>query len=101
MDPNFENHAIIDPDKLDDYMDKYDVSNILNLNDKLLISFIDNQKIDKDKFSNFTSGNINVSIPIAPTITAHAKIFMSQFKNNPEFCLYTDTGSFFFNRKLP
>jgi hypothetical protein len=100
MDPNLENHAFIDPDKLDDYMDQYDVSHIINLNDKLLISYI--HKTDVGNYSHFDGNNVNVSISIASAITAYARIFMTKFKNNPEYILYyTDTDSYFFNKELP
>jgi len=36
--------------------------------------------------------NLNISIPIASSITAMARVYISQFKNNPLFyLLYTDT----------
>jgi hypothetical protein len=43
----------------------------------------------------------NVSIGIASTITAHARIYMSQFKNNLEINLYySDTDSVYTDSEL-
>ena len=42
------------------------------------------------------------SIAIASAITAYARVFMSQFKNNPYIELYyTDTDSIFIKGELP
>ena len=43
---------------------------------------------------------INIAIGIA--ISAYSRIYMSMFKNNPDFKLfYTDTDSYFFDKPLP
>jgi len=44
----------------------------------------------------------NTSIAIASTITAYARIYISQFKNNLNFNLYySDTNSVYVDRLLP
>jgi hypothetical protein len=96
MSPHFENHSIIDADSLDFFIDRFDVLDYKKLsNNKLLISFNDNKnnkdlnKIKKDRL-------ISVSVSIASAITSYARIFMSKFKNNPDFKLYySDTDSLF------
>jgi len=61
--------------------------------------------VDSIKFDNFylvglksesIEDNSNISIGVASAITAYARIFMSQFKNNPLIKLYyTDTDSIY------
>lgn len=69
------------------------VNGIMKLGDKVLVQY---RSEDKDQhtmlYSNLETHNI--SIGIAAAITAYARIFMSQFKNNPNFNLYySDTDS--------
>lgn len=124
MDPLFENHSIINLDELDEYFDKYEIKDIKELNafsttgegNKLLISYLfkdyqntsdtNNSQDNSDKkTSNLVnlerSINKNVSISIASAITAYARIFMSQFKNNPNYKIYyTDTDSLYTDKPL-
>jgi len=55
-----------------------------------------------ERFTNAFNSNYEnhiTSIPIAAAITAEARIYMSQFKNNPNFKLYyTDTDSIFIDK---
>lgn len=45
--------------------------------------------------------NLNISIPIASSITALSRVYMSQFKNKPLFdLLYTDTDSAFTDKTI-
>jgi hypothetical protein len=102
MNPNFESHSIINSDKLDEYIDSFDVVDFkdLNINSKLLISYKDKKKIENNKFLT-DKNDINVSIPIASSITAYARIFMSKYKNNLDYkILYTDTDSMFIDSEL-
>jgi hypothetical protein len=69
-------------------------------NNRLLYSILDKNKYSNieadDKFSK------DISISISAAITAYARIFMSKFKNNPNFILlYTDTDSLFIIGDLP
>ena len=110
--PEFNSHAIIDVSELDNYISKYDVidtielsrmssSNItddaldnVNGSNSLLITYNEKHNLPAD--SNKFRGKKNVSVSIASGITAYSRIFMSQFKNNPNFILlYTDTDSLF------
>ena len=51
--------------------------------------------------SNYEDNHMS-SIGISAAVTAEARIFMDQFKNNPELELYyTDTDSAFFDKPLP
>ena len=114
MNPELENYTIIDNDELDTYFSQYIIKNIIHLNsknldnndnNKLLISYLN--KNSEDKLNNFTHFNgkskkiPNISVPIAAAITANARIFMSQFKNDPNLTIYyTDTDSLFTNKPL-
>jgi len=103
MDPNFENHVITKNENINSYLNKYKVIDFKQISDgKVLISYI---KKDDFEFSNFkTSGNIkniNVSVSISSAITAYARMFMSKFKNNPNYNLYyTDTDSVYTDKPL-
>jgi len=100
MDPNFENNLIIEELDLDSYMDKFVVLEYTGLcNNKLLICYKNTEGNIPNSMSKERTKN--VSVPIASAITAYARIFMSQFKNNPEFLLYySDTDSIYVDREL-
>jgi hypothetical protein len=50
---------------------------------------------------NSHNANLNISIPIASSIIAMARVYMSQFKKNPLFhLLYTDTDSAFTDKAI-
>lgn len=67
------------------------VISTLEYNNKTIISF-------NPKFPNVPM----VNVAIASAITANARVYMSEFKNNPEYILYyTDTDSYFVNKPLP
>uniref|UniRef100_A0A896Z909 DNA polymerase n=1 Tax=Coniophora puteana TaxID=80637 RepID=A0A896Z909_9AGAM len=67
---------------------------------------VDYQEVDKDLFfvevdDGKIKGSQNVSLSLASAVTAHARVFMSQFKNNPNYNLYyTDTDSIFIDKPL-
>jgi DNA polymerase family B len=62
---------------------------------KNFVNLYYNEKLDM-----FHGSEVNVAI--ASAITAEARIFMSQFKNNPNFKLYySDTDSIVTNKPLP
>jgi hypothetical protein len=91
MDDNFTEVNIIHNDFYADFENKY-LDNILDTQDlddyKLVTYKLNRNDIIEDESTH------NVSIGIAAAITAYARIYMSQFKNNPEIILYyTDTDS--------
>ena len=64
--------------------------------DYILVTYRSNEesRVEDVEYSN--------SIAIASAITAYARVFMSQFKNNPYIELYyTDTDSIFIKGELP
>ena len=100
MDPDFETFLIIDSEELDNYLNKFEVKDFKELNNnKILISYLDKNKIENSKFKTAKS-NKNVSISIPSAITAYARIFMSQYKNNIFKIYYTDTDSLFIDKPL-
>lgn len=103
---NYEHpeYSIVDDIKFDELNrnKNLSISNPIELSpNKKLLGLTDNLKyknLDKDD-SKF---KYKVSLPIAAAITAYARIFMSQFKNNPDIkLLYTDTDSLFIVGELP
>lgn len=67
------------------------VLSTLEYNNKTIISY-------NPKFPNVPM----VNVAIASAITANARVYMSEFKNNPDYILYyTDTDSYFLNKPLP
>jgi hypothetical protein len=99
MNPEMEEHRIISTNKIEDYQDKYIISNIILLeNEKSLISYY--------KSDPFTE-NIkikNVSIPISTAVTAYARIYTSGFKmlflKEGITLIYSDTDSFDIDKPL-
>jgi hypothetical protein len=70
----------------------YYINDSIKLNDNYLV-----QLEEKVKQYNLTL-DYNVNIAIAAAITGYARIYMSQFKNNPNLKLfYTDTDSIYTN----
>ena len=111
MDPNFESHSIINSEDLEEYFDRYDIVDYKELNNgqKLLISYVvkagssaaKGQGFRQDKSSGVNNKQKNVSISVASSITAYARIFMSKFKNNPKYKIfYTDTDSLYTDKPL-
>ena len=93
MSPDSDNHAIINNSE-DQFLIDNKIKNVLNLkNGKSLITYQ-----TKEDFHNT---NLNISIPIASSITALSRVYMSQFKNNPLYdVLYGDTDSIFIDKEL-
>lgn len=79
-------------------INKYEVNNVIDFNNgKELISFFDDSSNSRDE----PNTSLNISIPISTAVTAWARVFMSQFKNNPNFILYyTDTDSIDIDKPL-
>jgi DNA polymerase type B, organellar and viral len=51
---------------------------------------------------NSQEDSVNVSVGLASAIAAYGRIFMSKFKNNPDYRLfYSDTDSIFIDKPLP
>lgn len=88
---------VLDENKFKEFMSKIPVDTKV----EDVIQFDDSKKFivetKLERFSNDYNSNFEnhvTSIPIAAAITAEARIFMSQFKNNPKIQLsYSDTDS--------
>lgn len=95
MDDNFLNIRIMDKIEFDKFMCRENTTtyNIIEIDDKYLVQYINSHKVDKTLLDN-ASETHNINIAIASATTAYARIFMSQFKNNPKYQIYyTDTDS--------
>ena len=93
LEPYLEKHIITDNSNLLDLATKFSINNVIKLGkDKILVSYI----LDKDNYNKFN--NSNISIPISANITANARIWMYQFKNEDLF--YSDTDSIDTSRLL-
>lgn len=101
MSPYLDKHKIINEGEELREVIKKNITSIDNLgNGKLLITYNKDNREDLTDEVNFT--HLNVSICISAAITAYARVFMSQFKNNPDFTLYySDTDSIDINKPLP
>jgi hypothetical protein len=99
----FNNMTDLDQEIISLKLDLYgpSIKDIVKLENHTI--FVINTSVDltyneKDDFYHGTE----VNIAIASAITASARIFMSFFKNNPDFKLYyMDTDSGFINKPLP
>lgn len=77
-----------------------DIMDFVKLDDKVMVIYRSNQK-DINTLLDGHKESHNVSIAIASAITAYARIYMSQFKNNSEFNLYySDTDSIYIDKPL-
>lgn len=93
MSPETENHIIISNDN-EQFLLDYKILNGLDLNNG-------NSLLTYNMKETSHNTNLNISIPIASSITALARVYMSQFKNNPLFeLLYTDTDSAFTDKAI-
>jgi uncharacterized protein YuzE len=78
-----------------------DIIDFIELGDKVLVKYR-SELLDQQTMLYGNLETHNTSIAIASSITAYARIHMSQFKNNPDFILYyTDTDSAYINKPLP
>jgi DNA polymerase type B, organellar and viral len=99
---------IIEEKDLHLFQNKGIIKEHIELSSKWSFIILEDSKLNEEKFydnvhaGSFKKYNNNTSIPIAATITANARVFMSQFKNNPLFkLLYTDTDSIYIIGELP
>src|SRR5882757_676034 len=101
MSPDMENYALINSNETMNYINKYIITDILDLhNGKEIISYLPDNLSKED--NDFKGKNLNISIPISLVITAAARVHMSQFKNNLNYTLYySDTDSNNINKPLP
>lgn len=94
MSPKTLSHIILNRDDISDFTHKVGLDNLMQqveLDNKLLVSY----------WQDFTKAP-QINIAIAAAITANARVYMSVFKNHPDFVLYyTDTDSYFINKPLP
>lgn len=88
------NYAVISSNYLDKFIEDIGFENFINkvdIGNKCLVSY----KLQFQKA-------LNINLAIGGAVTANARVYMSQFKNNPDFVLYySDTDSAYFNKPLP
>nr|QWO71399.1 DNA polymerase [Lyophyllum semitale] len=96
MNPEVENHVIIENNKSYEYFNKFVITDVLDLqNGKEILTYLDN-KPDNDEYL-----TMNISIPIAVTVTSLARLYMYQFKTMNNLTLfYTDTDSIDIDKPL-
>lgn len=99
MNPQVENHVIIDSNKTIKIIDKYQVTNIIKFNNgKELVSFFYN---NNDIIQNTKSNQLNISVSISSAITAYSRIYMSFFKYfYSKHLYYSDTDSLYLDIPL-
>lgn len=99
MDPQVENHIILNNKDSLLFINKKVVTNVIDLqNGKELISFFDSHDWNEEQ----NKKSLNISVSIAAAVTASARIHMSQFKTMKDTTLfYTDTDSIDINKPLP
>jgi len=95
MNDLFDSCIIVENENLDKVIGDNQVNDIIEIGDNYIV------KIERNKTSTYLDNGTethNVNIAIASAITAYARIYMSQFKNNPNMKLfYTDTDSVYTN----
>lgn len=99
MDPQMENHLILNSEKSLLIQNEKIVTNVIDLqNGKELISFFDEHNWSEEK----EKKTLNISVAISAAITAAGRIYMSQFKLMDDITLfYSDTDNIDINKPLP
>ena len=81
----------------DDFVLNNDIEDTVIINDDWILA----TKITDDSKENPRESAFNNSVAIASAITAYSRVYMSVFKNNPNFKLYySDTDSLFVDKYL-
>lgn len=93
MSPYKENHIIINNSDSYKIYNNFTVTNVINFDNKELISYLDFEDYEKES-------NFNISIPIASAVTSLARLFMYKFKTMKSNIYYTDTDSVALDSKL-
>ena len=97
MNPTKNKHVIVNSTDSYKYYDKFTVSDVMSLDNKEMISYLD---INKNNDSNNFFGS-NVCVAVSAAVTAQARLFMHDFKNKYYNNLfYTDTDSIAINKEL-
>ena len=88
------NYSVIDKYRVDNFIDSIGFDNFINHVD------IGNQSLVSYRLQ--YQNELNINIAIGAAVTANARIYMSQFFNDPNLIVYyTDTDSAFVNKPLP
>jgi hypothetical protein len=98
MNPDMETNVIVDSDEALKIIEKHVVTNIISFkNGKEMITFFDDKSGEDSDFKR----SINISIPISLTVTANARVHMSQFKTMEGVKIYySDTDSIDMDKPL-
>lgn len=99
MDQYLVNNTVIDKDdiQIEKLLEKIEIEDIIELDDKLLIQYL---PAGFNTYSYQENLDINISVPIAASVTAYSRILMAKFKNNLDYTLhYTDTDSLYLSFK--
>ena len=95
MKPITIEHSFVNKEALDSFIESVGRSNFilaLPIGEKYLVSY----------YTVFTNKYLKINIAIAAAVTAYSRIYMSQFKNNPDFKLYySDTDGMVTDKPLP
>lgn len=98
MNPVSENHLIIKKDSSVNYYSKFNVTNVIPLNNgKELISYFNYNEENDEEFINIK----NISVVVSSIVTASARIHMTKFKTDDSYTLYySDTDSIDIDKPL-
>jgi hypothetical protein len=93
MKPIYTDQLFVNKEEFLKLAEKFSIIDWIDLKDNnFFISFINSKNFDKD---------LKISIGIASAVTAYSRLYMSKFKNNPDYNLYyTDTDSIFVDKDL-
>lgn len=97
MNPIKNKHVIVNKAEAFKYFENFSVTDVMSLGDKEMISILNlNKNDDSDQYL-----GSNVCVAVSAAVTAYARIYMAQFKqNHKENILYTDTDSISINKEL-
>jgi len=86
MKPIFTDQVFVNKKQLTKLIENFEIIDLIDLkNNDFFCSFINPNNFDKD---------LKISIGIASAVTAYSRVYMSKFKNNPNYNLYySDTDS--------
>ena len=99
MQPQLHSHIFANFSEVQELCTKFEIIDYIEIDKDLY--FVTYESEDSNELDSSFSKNSGVSVSIASAVTAYARVYMSQFKNNQDYNLfYTDTDSIFVDKEL-
>uniref|UniRef100_A0A896YSL2 DNA polymerase n=1 Tax=Coniophora olivacea TaxID=85977 RepID=A0A896YSL2_9AGAM len=101
MQPQLHSHIFVNFSEFTELSKCYEIIDFIQINEDLFFVTYESSDINDLGESLPKNKSAGISVSIASAVTAYARVYMSNFKNNPSFNLYyTDTDSIFVDKEL-